>query len=363
MSISVINPFSSWDVNAPLTPRSAAPQGNRTEEKTQWQIMKIEFQKFGQEVKSLCGRTVHWFRNDFPQMVANGCKTYQRKMDAVGAYIQATFKPLEKFNEWIDSNGKGEWYKQLATFLVKLPVRAIRNIVSMIYNIIKYLCYAAVHPLKALEQLVDKFNDLIEALTKPEVWSKIGAGVIGASLGNAAVSGNPVSVIGFGIGIAMLIGGLSVGTISEILTAKKGEGRQAAKAYLWERAKELPESMLTGFMMGLMFGGIQRAAQQHAHKTMQPTNDATARQWANRYTSYHNLPKPTNTYYAGNGQVVMRWTPEQMARVVQIKPSLPYSAQGLIFSPGAPHHVGLFENTGLTNTLPFVGSIPAAQKV
>ncbi len=77
----------------------------------------------------------------------------QNKLDQLGRTLEAQFAPLKKFNAWLDCNGEGEWYRQLANFLVKLPARAVRNIVRLLYSIIEGLAYAAVHPLKACTNL------------------------------------------------------------------------------------------------------------------------------------------------------------------------------------------------------------------
>ncbi len=59
---------------------------------------------------------------------------FQNKLDEIGRFIQQKFEPLKKFNQWLDSNGHGAWYQKLATFLVKLPMRSVRNIVQLLYG-------------------------------------------------------------------------------------------------------------------------------------------------------------------------------------------------------------------------------------
>src|SRR5262245_61236389 len=77
----------------------------------------------------------------------------QNKIDELGPAIENKFAPLKKFNDWLDKNEMGAWYKQLAMFLVKLPVKASRNIVRLLYSIIKGVFYTAVHPMKAAVKL------------------------------------------------------------------------------------------------------------------------------------------------------------------------------------------------------------------
>src|ERR1700730_3783939 len=58
----------------------------------------------------------------------------QNAADQIGQDLKAKFSPLKQFNKWLDSNGQGNWYTQLATFLAKLPARAARNIVNILYQ-------------------------------------------------------------------------------------------------------------------------------------------------------------------------------------------------------------------------------------
>lgn len=238
--------------------------------------------------------------------------TIQERIESVGRYIQNKFEPLEKFNQWLDKNGQKEWYKQLTTFLYKLPMRAIRNLVRLIYNIIKEACYAVVHPLKAANGLAKMLVTLVYELTKPETWSKIGAGVIGASLGQALVSGNPLSIIGLGIGGAMLVGGLSVGVLKAAIQAQKEEKLQEIKKHLWEQVKQLPESMLTGFCMGLIVGGIQRAIYEHQMKHYRVSNYEQARQYADSFVEEHHLPPYSSVTLDPSGKIIIEWSSGQL---------------------------------------------------
>ena len=84
----------------------------------------------------------------------------QNKIDSLGRSLEAKFAPLTEFNKWLDSNGEGDWYKKLALFLAKLPARAVRNIVRLLYSLIKGLMYATVHPLKAPIKLAKLFRPI-----------------------------------------------------------------------------------------------------------------------------------------------------------------------------------------------------------
>lgn len=222
---------------------------------------------------------------------------FQTKLDEIGRYIQNTFAPLTEFNHRLNSNGEGEWYKQLATFLVKLPMRAVRNIVQMFYTLIKEILYTAVHPLKSLTNLAKLFVNFLNELSKPANWSKIGAGIVGASLGQALAANTAVSGIGTGIGAAMICAGLSIETIKAAIEAEKGSKWQAVGEVCLSQLKQMPESMLTGFLMGLIMGSIQKKIQEY---------DQTELAWANRYVKHQNLPQPTSII-AKNGKITFSW--------------------------------------------------------
>ncbi len=232
----------------------------------------------------------------------------QNDLDAVGRLIKDTFAPLREFNQWLDSNGHGAWYEQLTTALGKLPFRAIRNIVCLLYNIIEGIIYAGVHPLKALNCAIKQLISLVHALTQPKTWSNIGCGMMGASLGHSLVTGNPLSVIGIGIGGALVIAGLTAGAIKAAVEAETGKKLDAAGAALLAQAKALPESLLTGFCMGLLFGGIQRAIEQSAAGSYRISSPDEARLAADRIIKEHNLPQYESVGVAKNGDLMIKWS-------------------------------------------------------
>lgn len=212
----------------------------------------------------------------------------QNKIDDLGHAIENKFAPLKKFNDWLNKNEMGSWYKQLAMFLVKLPMQAVRNIVRLLYSIVKSVFYAAVHPMKAAVQLAKLLVRLAHELTKPETWSKMGAGILGASVGQALVTGNPFSVIGLGIGAGMLVGGISIGMLKTALENEKGHRWDAVKEHLLFQLKALPEAALTGFIMGLIVGGIERAVSlpmtaridDYVNQIIQENNLPASTQWS-----------------------------------------------------------------------------------
>src|SRR5439155_1033076 len=79
------------------------------------------------------------------------------------------------FQSWLNSNGEGDWYKKLAIFLIKLPLRSVRDILSMIYKVLRAIVYGFIHPLKGLNEAGIFFIRLIEALKHPETYTSLGA--------------------------------------------------------------------------------------------------------------------------------------------------------------------------------------------
>lgn len=236
----------------------------------------------------------------------------QNKIDHLAHLIEQKFAPLKQFNDWLDSNGEGKWYKKLAIFLAKLPARAVRNILRLIYEIIKNIIYTIVHPLKSLNNIAKLLIHLVHELTKPETWSKIGVGMIGASLGQALITGNPVSVIGLGIGIALLGAGLTGGAIRDAIKAEKGQRVKAAKHNFVSQVKQLPEAALTGFCMGLIFGGIQRALQEQHIANFRVANLEEAKQFADKFIRENNYPQYSEVRVDPSGKVVLKWWGQEL---------------------------------------------------
>ena len=185
----------------------------------------------------------------------------QEKIDALGHQIKQEFSNLAKFDQWLEENGGKDWHEQLATYLVKLPMRSARNVVGALYSVISTALYLSVHPMKGINHLAKEVIILMESLTKPEVWPKIGAGSIGAIAGQSFILGNPISLMGFGIGGALILAGVTVDSLTAAIEAEEGKELIGVKDKLKHYAAKLPENVLTGFFMGMLIGGIRRAVQ------------------------------------------------------------------------------------------------------
>jgi hypothetical protein len=261
--------------------------------------------------------------NDVPQLFVLMHHSIQNKLDDLGRHIERMFAPLKKFNEWLNSNGLGSWYRQLATFLVKLPLRAVRNILQMLYQIVRGCCYFAVHPLKSIVQLAQLMVRLLAELTKPETWSKIAGGCLGASFGQALITGSPLSLVGIGIGAACLLGGLSIGALRAALLAQAGNRLQAAWTNFATQLKQLPEKVLTGFLMGIMIGAVQNAVRKAAYrrtmKDWKVTSYEEAKRFVDEFIKAHNLPWYSSISLK-NGTIIIKWEGAALQKFEQAFP-------------------------------------------
>ncbi len=241
----------------------------------------------------------------------------QTGIDQLGEAIQKQFAPLKRFNQWLDSNGEGNWFQKLHTFLIKLPFRAARNVLRLLYLVIKSAFYAATHPLKSLVKLAKLTVSLIHALTLPETWSKIGAGMIGASIGQSLAMGNPLSVVGIGIGAALAAAGLTVGAFKAAVQAEKGKKAKAFGHNLFTQIKGVPEDALTGLYFGLLVGAVRRlipAKKAPANSGLSPEEaKALGKAFADKYK----LPECSHVEVLPDGQLKMWWAERAAQKFIE----------------------------------------------
>jgi hypothetical protein len=147
----------------------------------------------------------------------------------------------------------------------------------------------------------------------PETYTKMGAGIIGASLGQVAVTGafGIHAYVGLGIGGGLLLLGIAWGAIEAGLTAKEQHPAKAVFWALWDHVKIVPESLLVGFLIGVIIGAIQIAinklvVEHHSvpksHVTLEEAKD-----FANTYSQQNGLPDPTTVTMEGRN-IVVTWT-------------------------------------------------------
>lgn len=166
---------------------------------------------------------------------------------------------LQEFNKWMDSNGNGEWYEKLGIALAKMPLRTVRAVLAQVYLILKSLTYSLVHPLKAMHAAAGFIVDLIYALTKGETYSKMGAGMVGAALGQPLVLLQPPVVIGLAVGSVLVISVLVHDILKTLVNAEEGCGWEDVKAMLKDKHfRPISEAFAVGLLTGIAAGIISR---------------------------------------------------------------------------------------------------------
>lgn len=241
---------------------------------------------------------------------------FQDQADQIGRQIEAIFAPLEGFNVMLDKSIGKEWYHQLATFLAIIPVRAARNIIRTLYNLIKAILNTAIHPLKSLNNLAKLFIQLLNQLTHPDAWQKIGAGIVGSQVGQGLMTGNVFSTIGLGIGLSMLAVGLSFNAVKSAIKAEAGKRMDAAKESVYDYKQEVFEAALTGLYTGMALGYVQNSIMS-AYRV---NTYAEAKEHADQFVTDHNLPQYTSVELDPSGTINIRWDGQQFLDLQKVIP-------------------------------------------
>lgn len=245
-------------------------------------------------------RAIAWLNDvDFVILHIPNC-CLQDDLDALARKVEYIISPITGFNSWINQNMGATWHTQFAIFLAKLPLKAARNIIQLLYNIIRTSCFALAHPMRAMVHLSKLIVQLLDALTSPSVWPKIGAGMVGASFGHALAGGHPLALISIVIGSALIFGGLSITTVIAAVDRER-----KVKDTLFPLLNTLPEAALTGFFMGIITGAIQAKLQA---KTYTASSLNEARDIAHQYVQDHHLLAPEYVIYHPNtGDIILRY--------------------------------------------------------
>lgn len=182
----------------------------------------------------------------------------QLALDDFGKKIEELLQPASAFNDWLKSSGHGQWHQKLCIWLLKAPLRLVAKVIQIVYGTIKCIAYSAVHPLKALIEFAKVFVEFIYSLTESITYTKMGAGTIGASLAQAALSGGfgVHAYIGLAIGGGLLVIGMLWGTIEAAITAEKGQILRTVANEFWQHSKAIPISLIVGFLFALVIGAV-----------------------------------------------------------------------------------------------------------
>ena len=238
-------------------------------------------------------------------------KTAQTKMtekyNAAVVSLEARFPKLAAaFKSW--SKSETISYKvasnfvKFVQFLVTLPFKAARNIAKLLYQTLKAVAYGLAHPIEGAAKLAQLLVKMAHALTLPETYVKMGAGMIGAGLAQLAL-GNAFSSIAVIIGAVIMAGGLSAGALVAALAKDaKGARMEAALNDVIKNGKQIPEAMMTGFLMALLIGAIQKAATKTevGIKTSKPVYKITqeqAKALAREHAKQQGIPSADGPFY------------------------------------------------------------------
>ncbi len=204
----------------------------------------------------------------FQSVMDKAGQNIEQKIDQVGQYIRAQLGIHVSFNEWLNKNNGETWYEQLDIYLCKLPLKMIYNVVSLLSHIIGSVCYSAIHPLKALNHLAQFLLHVAYAFTLPETWCLFGAGMITSSAGQSLASGNPLLLLGIVIGSALAAGGFGLSVLKATVAAEEGTKLKAEEAAAKNLLKQVTETMLQSFCMGLLIGKIQQATDKRFKQSL-----------------------------------------------------------------------------------------------
>jgi hypothetical protein len=91
-----------------------------------------------------------------------------------------------------------------------------------------------------------------------------------------------------GIGTACMIAGVSIGALKAAIVAQEGKKLDASVHNIIEQFQLIPESLLTGCLMGLLMGGIKKMLT----KPLTPLEQA--RITANQFAQNHHLAPPNH---------------------------------------------------------------------
>lgn len=237
----------------------------------------------------------------------------QEKLDEFGRSIEDSFEGLRtKCRNWIEGDKDAAWYKALAGFLIKLPLRVVGNVLGLLFDILKTVLYFGVHPIKGIGNTFKILSIIIIEICTPENWAKIGTGMIGASFGHALVAGNPFTIVGWGIGATLAVAGVTISMFRAAYYAPTGQLGDSLRDALILQLKMTSESALLGFGLGCAVAGIEYALSeaQTAPASVYDLSPPVAGDEvisSEGFVSRYNLPKYSSTAVVDGGGVVMKW--------------------------------------------------------
>ena len=219
---------------------------------------------FPQKIQSTLDEAGSHFERFFEDTAHTIVKTLKVRCDIALKNVEVRFpKYSNSIKNWIENNSFS--YKilnNLANFLefvIGLPLKSASNILKQLYRILKIVPVSVIHPLETTAKLAKLIINFVHSLTQSETWVKMGVGMMGAGLAQMAL-GNLFASPAIIIGAIITTSAVSMGAVIAAIQKKQGETRiEAILSYLLKTGKQIPEAMMTGFLIGLLIGAIQKA--------------------------------------------------------------------------------------------------------
>ncbi len=212
-----------------------------------------------------------------------------------------------KFNAWLDSNGEVEWYKKLGAALAKTPLLAARAILNQVFSVLKALIFPLVHPKKALVEAGFLFVNFLHSLSKPETYSKVGAGVLGTAIGFSLVVVQPPVFTTVAIGLALMGVSMAFEAVRSYANADAGQESKDVRNILFKKhVKQIPAAFATGLLSGLAAGAFQKILFAVLPR-LNPQSDVYLKHWLseNQMSSpvWYEYDNNMNSFIVGWGNV------------------------------------------------------------
>lgn len=234
----------------------------------------------------------------------------QDKLDLLGREIEARFVSIKAQVKWNEFNralnahsDSGDWLKDLAVELCKLPIKTAVKLLEQLCHFVKSALYFAAHPLHGTAQLARDFVHLAYMMTQPGVWANFGIGMLGATIGSAIMLGS-VSKLCLIVGTIALLAGLFSKVDHAAAQAyqaeiDRGQGQQlamqawnrAAKGELRHLFPELAQSFVDGLLLSILVGFIQRKMIQTEKIRFDANTWDKTKEFIDQYLKDHNLPR------------------------------------------------------------------------
>lgn len=184
-------------------------------------------------------------------MPSNRVQNFFDRLDLTIPQLTQINEELEKRDIWPDKE------------LDKIPIKVLRNFVAIPYFATKGVFYLALHPLKGGNQLIRLFVQSVVGLQDEKNWTKIGGGLVGASLGQNLALGLPFATMRLSFGLAIAITGIAIAVF-------KAENRIDE---LYYQITDFSVSLLTGMGCGYLIAKVTlhfaaKRAEKLAEKTM-----------------------------------------------------------------------------------------------